>query len=242
MKKIYLTIYFFSMITILSSCNLPFFKNGNDSRFEKIYNKDVERINRERNPKNEDISKDLANILTTPSAQDKQISNESNSFDYVDISYIGAKKQEKFYPDYETYELGKYSNPSNAFSPKIFEIGYNTYLNKPFSISGVEFDYIEIPELDSYGVKSSSGDKNYTLVPIQSLQEAIRIINQSRTEEDIEFSKKLIVDKKNLLRKKNSFRNNENSEYTKFFEKSSEINNIKFAKEEFVNKKQNNIN
>ena len=63
-----------------------------------------------------------------------------------------------------------------------------------------------------------------------------------KSEEDIEFSKKLIVEKKTLLRKKNSLRNNEGYEYTKFFEKNSEVNNIKIAEEEFVTKKQNNIN
>jgi len=242
MEKIYFTIYFFFTILILSSCNLPYFENEKNSRFEKNYSKEVDRINRERDLKNGNNAENFNDILTTPSQQNQITSNESNSFDYVDISHFGANKQEKYYPDYETYEFGKNSLPSNAFSPKIFEIGYNTYLNEPFSVSGVEFDYIDIPETDSFGVKSSSRDKNYTLVPIQSLQEAIRIINQTKNEDDIEFSKKLIVEKKNLLRKKNSLRNDEENEYTKFLNRSSEANNIKVAKEEFVNNKQNNIN
>lgn len=241
MKKIYLTIYFLFITLVLNSCQIPLIETKNDKRFEEIYSKDVDRINRERTSKEKDSLKDLSKMLV-PSSQDQRASDVTNSFDYVEISNIGSKKPEKYYPDYETYEYGKYSNPSNSFSPKIFEIGYNTYLNKPFSVSGVEFDFIDIPELDSYGVKSSSSDKNYTLIPIQSLQEAIKIINQSRSEEDIEFSKKLIVEKKTLLRKKNSLRNNEGNEYTKFFEKNSEVNNIKIAEEEFVNKKQNNIN
>jgi hypothetical protein len=241
MKKIYLTIYFLFITLVLNSCQIPFIESKNDKRFEEIYSKDVDRINRERTSKEKDSAKDLSKMLA-PSSQDQRASNDTNSFDYVEISYIGSKKQEKYYPDFETYEFGKYSNPSNAFSPKIFEIGYNTYLNKPFSVSGVEFDFIDIPELDSYGVKSSSGDKNYTLIPIQSLQDAIIIINKSRTDEDIEFSKKLIADKKTLLRKKNTLRYNDSNEYTKFFEKTSEVNNIKIAEEEFVSKKQNNIN
>ena len=241
MKKIYLTIYFLFITLVLNSCQIPFIESKNDKRFEEIYSKDVNRINRERTSKENDSAKDLSKMLV-PSSQNQRASGDTNSFDYVEISYIGSKKQEKYYPDFETYEFGKYSNPSNAFSPKIFEIGYNTYLNKPFSVSGVEFDFIDIPELDSYGVKSSSGDKNYTLIPIQSLQDSIIIINQSRTDEDIEFSKKLIADKKTLLRKKNTLRYNDSNEYTKFFEKTSEVNNIKIATEEFVSKKQNNIN
>jgi hypothetical protein len=241
MRKIYLTIYFLFITLTLNSCQIPFLEPKNNKRFEKIYSKDIERINQERTPKEKNSVNDLSTMLI-PSLQNQRGSNDTNSFDYVEISHIGEEKQEKYYPDFETYEYGKYSNPSNAFSPKIFEIGYNTYLNKPFSVSGVEFDFIDIPEVDSFGIKSSSGNKNYTLVPIQSLQEAIRIINQSRTEEDIEFSKKLIVEKKSLLRKKDLLRNNEGNEYAKFFENDPNNKNIKIAKEEFVNKKQNNIN
>ena len=64
---------------------------------------------------------------------------------------------------------------------------------------------------------------------MQSLQDSIDIINKSKTAEDIEFSKKLIVDKKALIRKKNLERYNENDEYVKFFEKSLESKNVNVA-------------
>jgi hypothetical protein len=242
MRKIYLTIYFLSITIALNSCQSPLDQAYNNKKFEKIYSKDVNRINSERVFNEKENAQENLNTLLTPSSQEQRTSSVTNSFDYVDISQIGAKKQEKYFPDYETYEHGKFSNPNNAFSPRIFEISYNTYLNQPFSRSGVEFDFIDIPEVDSFGIKSSSGNKNYTLVPIQSLQDAIKIINQSRTEEDLEFSKKLIVDKKILLRKKNSLRNNEGSEYVKFFENSSDVSNIKIASEEVVNKETNIVN
>ena len=91
--------------------------------------------------------------------------------------------------------------------------------------------------MDSFGVKSSSGNKNYTLVPIQSLQEAVKIINQTRSEEDIEFSKRLIVVKKSLLRKKNISRYEEGNSYVKFFEQTTEANNNNLATQETKNSK-----
>ena len=230
MKKIYSKIYFFLIALSLNSCQNELDQSYNNKRFEKIYSKDVARINREREYNEKKLDSEALKTLITPSSQDQRISDVTNSFDYVDISYIGSKKQEKIFPNYETYENGKFSNPANAFSPKIFEIAYNTYLNQPFTKNGVEFDFIEIPESDSFGVKSSSSDKNYTLIPIQSLQEAIKTINQTRTEEDIEFSKRLIVDKKSLLRKKNMLRFEEDNSYIKFFEK--EASNFNLATQE----------
>ena len=67
------------------------------------------------------------------------------------------------------------------------------------------------------------------MIPIRSLQDSIEIMNKSKTAEDIEFSKKLIVDKKFLIRKKNLDRYNENDEYVKFFEKSIDSKNINVA-------------
>lgn len=235
MKKIYSKIYFFIIALSLNSCQNELDQSYNNKRFEKNYSKDVTRINRERAFNEKENPEENLNTLLTPSLQEQRTSTVTNSFDYVDISQIGSKKQEKYFPDYETYEHGKYSNPNNAFSPRIFEISYNTYLNQPFSRSGVEFDFIEIPEADSFGVKSSSGNKNYTLVPIQSLQEAVKIINQTRTEEDIEFSKKLIVVKKSLLRKKNISRYEEGNSYVKFFEQTPKGNNHNLATQETKN-------
>lgn len=219
MKKIYFIIYFLLLILTLESCQYN--EDPSNEQFRKKYNKQVKEINKERDtpPEKDPLTKNIDQLLK-PSGQDDNFSSKSNSFDYVGINHFGSN-QKKYFPDYETYEQSKFSGPESKFSPKIFEIGYNTYLNQPFAVSGVEFDFIEIPESDSFGVKSSSNDKNYTLVPIKSLQEAIRTINQTKTAEDIEFSKKLIIDKKSLIRKKNLSRNNENIEYVKLFEGTS---------------------
>jgi hypothetical protein len=226
MKKIYSRIYFALLIINLTSCKLIFKETSHNKKFEDQYSDDIEKIKQSRNaqtsPK-EDLEK-----LLTPTLQNDTNLDGSNSFDYVGMSHFGSN-QKKYFPDYETYEQGKFSNPSDQFSPKIFEISYNTYLNQPFTRSGVEFDFIEIPESDSFGIKSSSTNKNYTLIPMRSLQDSIEIINKSKTAEDIEFSKKLIVDKKFLIRKKNLERFNENDEYVKFFEKSIDSKSINVA-------------
>ena len=226
MKKICFRIYFLLLSINLTSCQLIFNEPSHNKKFEDQYSDEMEKINQSRNAKpspKEDLEK-----LLTPTLQNDTGQDGSNSFDYVGMSYLGST-QKKYFPDYETYEQGKFSNPSDQFSPKIFEIGYNTYLNQPFTKSGVEFDFIEIPEFDSFGIKSSPANKNYTLIPIRSLQDSIDIINKSKTAEDIEFSKKLIAEKKFLIRKKNLERFNENDEYVKFFEKSIDSKSVNVA-------------
>lgn len=226
MKKIYSRIYFVLLIINLTSCQLIFKKPSLNKKFEDQYSNAIEKINKSRNA--QATSKEELEKLLTPTLQDNNDSDGANSFDYVGMSHFGSN-QKKYFPDYETYEQGKFSNPSDQFSPKIFEISYNTYLNQPFTKSGVEFDFIEIPESDSFGIKSSPANKNYTLIPIRSLQDSIDIMNKSKTAEDIEFSKKLIVNKKLLIRKKNLERYNENDEYVKFFEKSIDSKSINVA-------------
>ncbi len=223
MKKNIFFIYFLLLTLSLNSCQ--FNEDPNNKFFNKKYSKKVKEINKERDVslKKNELVNNLDKLLK-PSEQDDNFPSKSNSFDYVDIAPFGSN-QKKYFPDYETYEQSKFSGPESKFSPKIFEIGYNTYLNQPFVVSGVEFDFIEIPEIDSFGIKSSSRSKNYTLVPIQSLQEAIKIINQTKTAEDIEFSKKLIVDKKSLMRKKNLPNIEDKNEYIKLSETSKDDNN-----------------
>ncbi len=175
MKKIYSRIYFSLLIINLTSCQLIFEESSHNKKFEDQYSDDIEKINQSRNPQT--LPKEDLETLLKPTLQDDLGLDGTNSFDYVNISHFGST-QKKHFPDYETYEQGKFSSPANQFSPKIFEIGYNTYLNQPFTKSGVEFDFIEIPESDSFGIKSSSTNKNYTLIPMQSLQDSIDIINK----------------------------------------------------------------
>ncbi|MFM7702920.1 MAG: hypothetical protein ACKO6C_05640, partial [Alphaproteobacteria bacterium] len=61
-------------------------------------------------------------------------------------------------------------------------------------------------------------DKRYNLVPIASLQNAVKTIVESRSDDDLEISRKLIAEKKGLLRKKQLEFYKEKKDYIKFFE------------------------
>lgn len=223
------------VLLFLSSClktsDVNFFAGEEiNKNFEKKFGPQIEEIKMGRaieefdqgpealNPKN-------ANNLFSPENQFENGNNISNSFDYVDKSYFGSPQPKQFFPSYETYQHGLNNNPNQGLSPKIFEISYNIFLNPPFNNLGEEFDYINIPKIDAFGVRSSSNNKNYTLVPIKSLEKAIAQINKSRTEEDIEFSKKIIAERKTLIRNKKLNRFQEKNQYVRYYESSILDNN-----------------
>ena len=227
MSRIYFTIYLLIFITLSSCAEMvrSDVKFSNNDVFEEKYRDEILKINADRNYQERP---DLKTYFK-PSEQDLSHIDNVNSFDYVGISNFDTEQPKKIFPNFETYELGINRNPNSALSPRIFEISYNTTLNPPFNRNGEEFDFIDIPEKDSYGVKSASNDKNYTLVPLQSIYYAINQINNSRTSEDIEFSKKIILEKKLLLRKKKLQKFQEKSQYAKLFE-DSYLKNDKISK------------
>ncbi|MFM8185653.1 MAG: hypothetical protein ACKN9I_01840 [Alphaproteobacteria bacterium] len=55
-------------------------------------------------------------------------------------------------------------------------------------------------------------------MPIASLQNAVKTIVESRSDDDLEISRKLIAEKKGLLRKKQLEFYKEKNDYIKFFE------------------------
>lgn len=236
---------FFLLILICSSCsNHQEFNFSDNSNFEKKFGNQVELINSERNfqqnsSSNNSDTLDPTNAvnLNIPIFQNENNDDKSNSFNYVDISHFGMAQPRQYFPNYETYQQGARNNPNSNLSPRIFEISYNTYLNQPFDESGKDFDMIDIPEIDSYGVRSSSNNKNYNLVPIKSLQNAVKTINDSKTIDDIEFSKKIIVEKKVLLRRKKLDRFQEKNQYVKFFQDSSSQAKFDSNEDDLLNQK-----
>lgn len=218
LKIIFLLIGF--IITPSCSNNKNFSKNA---EFEKKFKKDVNKINKERKLKENKVKSSFNNLnpndinnLLTPELQNDQMNDSSNSFPYVDIAIIGDNPQKQIFPNYESYERNIFNNPAQSLPPKIFEISYNTFLNPPFNQIGIEFDFIDIPNTDKFGISSSHNNKNYTLVPIQSLQTAVKAINDNRSDEDIEFSKKIIAEKKTFFRKKDLEHYQEKNEYNNF--------------------------
>lgn len=229
--KRYCCLLFLLITTITTSCSRPTpspeLNFSQNDVFEKKFGNEIAKIKNERklqeaNAQNGDpLNPKNANNFFSPNFQYDNSQDKSNSFNYVDISYLGSQQPKQHFPDYETYQQGATSMPNNGLSPRVFEISYNTYLNPPFSNSGEEFDVIDIPEVDSFGVRSSSNNKNYTLVPIESVRNAVKTINDSKTLEDMEFSKKIIAEKKVLLRRKKLDRYQEKNQYVKFFQNSA---------------------
>lgn len=224
-RKIFLSIF---LVLNLGSCSQDLSNFSTNEVFESRYKSEANKINKERmmDDKNNKISflgvdsgydfKNSSNFQT-PEGQDLPSKTLANKYNYIDISYLGSKNAQ-YFPDIETYQHGIKNNPDSGLDPNIFEISYNTYLNKPFNNVGEDFDKIYIPIVDGHGVKSSALDKNYNLVPIASLQNAVKNIIESRSEDDLEISRKLIAEKKVLLRKKQLEFYKEKNEYIKFFE------------------------
>lgn len=170
----------------------------NDS-FRKKYSRRVEEIKSTRiEPKREKNE-----VMYSPAPTEDDIrSNSDNYYSYVDISKLGEKAAQNNLPSGETYEQLKAGNPSNSLPPDIFEVTYNTALHPPFQRIGVEFDTIRVPESDVYGVTTKMSDKAYLLVGGDAMQNTVDLINSHKTADDIEISKILVTEKKQLERNK----------------------------------------
>lgn len=222
------TVIGFVLVLNLASCSNNLSNFSSNDLFEARFKSDTDKINKIRTLNEEksvfgflgsDSNIDYKNPsnFQTPDRQNLPSKTLANKYNYVDISYLGSKNAQHF-PDLETYQQGIANNPDSGLDPNVFEISYSTYLNKPFNNLGEDFDKINIPIQDGYGIKSSASDKNYNLVPIASLQNAIKTIIESRSQVDLEITRKLIVERKNLLRKKQLEYYKEKNDYVKFFE------------------------
>ncbi len=178
--------------------------NTVNSVFQKKYGKEVQKIANSRvAPK---TSQKKENKLDFASPQDELVNQPSpiNS-DYeqyyasVDPDEYAAVPPRNFLPNGEVYEQGK--NTPEALAKNIFNISYRTALSPPFRKSGIEFDSINIPPQDSYGVVTVMSEKEYLLVGNNSLQKNIDYINNSRSLEDVEMSQILIKEQRQLRRK-----------------------------------------
>lgn len=188
---------------LLSSCTSSSLPATNES-FKKKYGGQIDKIKAERTP-----SKEMQKDSLTPQAfgqyesvavADPSLPN-SEYYAYVDVSKFGEKFPQKYLPDGESYEQTRGRGPSNSLPPDVFEVSYNIGLYPPFRMVGAEFDGINIPESDIYGVKTEVSEKPYLLVGSNSLQKNIDHIEDTRTAEDVEFSEILMKEQKQLRRK-----------------------------------------
>ncbi len=182
-----LLIIFTTSISIFS-CNK---ENKYNASFEKKYKNQVDFINKERkNPliENDSEANKVVNVV------------EKDYIQYVDINQFDVPLKE-YLPNREVYDNLSRANPSNSLPKNIFELSYNLGTHVPFSTKGQEFDLIEIPANDSYGISTNGSEKEYLLASIESVQESVDLINSQRSESDIEISKSVIAETKELIRK-----------------------------------------
>lgn len=84
---------------------------------------------------------------------------------------------------------------------EMFENSYNPSIRTPFRKIGAEFDAIDIPSKDAYGVNSGMSDKEYLLVSRKLLQKNVDQINVERSGNDIKNSEILIEEGREIKRK-----------------------------------------
>lgn len=133
----------------------------------------------------------------------------------VETQKIIIKPKKFFGPTMNDYNRSLANSRNRVIPADIFEIKYNINQFPPFKTTGVEFDKIRIPSQDAYGINSDLNQKEYKIAQISYLQRSIDNYDKNRTNEDLEFSKILIKEQKNLIRQKKSmeiFGNNSEEE------------------------------
>ncbi len=168
---------------------------GNKS-FKKKFSKEVKSINQNRIAKNK--SDTMAVDFETPYDQFHFPQDENElTFDYyIGSIYFGQPFPPRSFPYYENYQpqQGIGSDPQ-----RIFEIAYNSTANKPFHRVGLEFDSINVPAVDKYGVSIYDNNKNYAFSQNDILQKNISNIKQQQSSVKNIISQKLIAEKKELI-------------------------------------------
>lgn len=188
------------LLLALSSCiSTP--ESINDA-FVKKYSKRVKEINQERV-----LSAQQRNEVVSSSAPSQEqisdfISSQEKYQGYVPVYQVGEYVPRQFFPDRSTVDQLANNNPANSVPTDIFEIKYNLANHPPYTYTGAQFDLIEVPNSDAYGNTSISNNKQYVMIDNSDIQNSINKINSDRSEENLEFSKILIAEKKNQIKQK----------------------------------------
>lgn len=201
MKKIFKIITILNLLLLLgtlSSCVSS--DNSINNSFVKKYGKKVKEINSDRVLKtNENLV-----VSTPPSKEEIQdyIASQEKYQGYVPIYNVGEYVPKQMSPNSLTSNDLAANNPANAVPFDIFEVKYNTNLHPPFKYTGIEFDMVAVPTQDAFGNLSQVNEKKYQMIANKDLQNSIERINQDRDNDHIEYSKILIIEKKQQIRKR----------------------------------------
>jgi hypothetical protein len=172
--------------------------------FEKKYGEEVEKIRASRTPPKDSVDKNAKLNFALPTSENINSFSNIEKSDYeqyyanVDLEEYNSVQPKEFLPDSASYEQAKLT-PENL--PKnMFEINYITTVSPPFKRSGIDFDLINIPNQDFYGIKTAMTTKEYLLIGNDSLQKDIDYINQNKSSKEIEMTKILVKEQRQIRR------------------------------------------
>lgn len=195
-------------IFVATLASLPLFACSSPQQevnklFEQKYGEEIRNVKKQRAAASRDPEQQGVMIFSTPpSAEDVAKEKIANGYyPYADITKFGEKAPQNYAPNGEVYQQSQKSDPANSLPPDMFYVTYKTDLHQPFRRVGTEFDSIQIPQEDIYGVKTEMSLKAYLLAGNNALQRNIDEINNARTKEDFEISETLIKEQKQLKQK-----------------------------------------
>lgn len=175
------------LLISLGSCS----SNAVDSNknFQEKYSANIAKIKAERVEPKSAQSSDTKLNFTSPIDQDFSRYTNDNT--------------QKFPEFYSTQQFANQPVAPSGFRmpAEMFENNYNPTIASPFRKIGVEFDAINIPNQDAYGIKSEMSKKEYLLMSRGLLQKNVDQINAQKSADDIKNSEELIAEQRKLKRK-----------------------------------------
>ncbi len=198
--------------------------------FVKKYQKEVEKINEQRVLEKREGQETTFSQPPTEEEVAENLAKKVEYFPYVDINRIGDAPKQVNLPNREIYQQA--GSPANSLPPNIFELSYNLALYPPFHKIGAEFDKINVPRSDAFGVTTELSGKSYLLVGNNSLQKSVDSINSQKTETDLEISAMLVQEKKKMQKQDMAKRNFGNQESADSSKKIPEITEEKEVKKD----------
>ncbi|MBU6140847.1 MAG: hypothetical protein KGP29_04760 [Proteobacteria bacterium] len=214
--KILMALFIFSC-----SAEIP---NPNKN-FVTKYQTEVLAINEQRVLKKGEEKEMISSQPPTEQEVTESLAKKAEYYPYVRTNRIGDTPLQMNLPNREIYQ--QIAGSGNKLPSDIFELSYNLALYPPFHKMGAEFDKISVPRYDAFGVSTEMSDKTYLLVGNNSLQRAVDSINSQKTDTDVEISKMLVREKKNMQRKNGESQISLNQENSNLFQKNPQISEEK---------------
>lgn len=216
----YVKFFIFLLVLPLFSCFAP--KTTNEL-FEEKYALDIQSIKQRRTLAQNPIQQNSVMFSAPPTQEEvARLSASGGYYPYYDVTKFGEKPTNNYLPNSEVYQPEGVKN-AVKIPPDMFYITYKTDLHPKFRRVGVEFDAIQIPPKDAYGVTTEMSQKHYLLAGNNSLQRSVDEINNTRSVDDFEISEILIKEQKRLKQKE---------KMAKIFGKTKEIEIASIKEEE----------